>query len=96
MIDKNISEKELYNMIVSNTNDYMITKLYYRHCIMQSLRSYDINATDEEIDMLISMLEDSYLDIDDIQITRLADILVENKNDALYDDEWDIKDYLYD
>ena len=95
MIDKNINEKDLYNMIVSNANEYLITKMYYRHCIIQSLKCYDVKATDEEIDMLIGMLEDSYLDIDDVQITRLSDILAENKDEALYDDEWDIKDYLY-
>lgn len=92
-MDRIEKARKLYNNLLLNNHYTDMIFLYIMDCLDSSLNTFDMDLiTDEKRkNELVGIIYDYYLDTD-IQISKIADIVVEHINE-LDDDNFDINEY---
>ena len=85
--------KTYEEIVKDNTKD--MTKLYCLSCVDASLKwlNAELATTDEERLHMASAVYDEWRDTD-IQISKLSDVIVENWDDYVNDDDFNIYSYV--
>lgn len=86
-----------YDNLVKNNQYHNISKIYCLYRVEESIKWLKIQETisQEDKKRMAIVIYDYYLELEDVQISRISDIICEHWEEYQQNDDFDICDYLY-